>query len=150
MFSSRHTVNQNKGFSQLTEEEQIVAHLLKSEFEVHGIHLPDEQRKRVVNLQSQITQLAYEFATSTRATRGNNNKTQGIELTLEDLYGVPNDILRKLPRYSLPLFERARGISFCHKQEVKQWEHSKWRPEDGWRHKSSNMQRTPLFDSAFA
>jgi intermediate peptidase len=49
-------------FSQLTEEEQRFAVLLRAEFERDGIHLPDRERDHVRHLQSQLTELETAFS----------------------------------------------------------------------------------------
>jgi intermediate peptidase len=49
-------------FSQLTEEEQRFAVLLRAEFERDGIHLPDKERDHVRQLQGQLTELETAFS----------------------------------------------------------------------------------------
>ena len=49
-------------FEQLTEEEQRFAILLQREFELDGIHLPDEQRQHAQQLHSHVIQLETMFA----------------------------------------------------------------------------------------
>ncbi len=50
----------DSSFDKLTEEQRIVAHLLKQEFESNGIHLTEEHRHKVVALQ-QVTTSALFF-----------------------------------------------------------------------------------------
>jgi intermediate peptidase len=49
-------------FSNLTEEEQRFATLLKAEFERDGIHLPDHERQQVRELQNHVTRLETLFS----------------------------------------------------------------------------------------
>lgn len=51
------TVTESPVFDELPEEEQRFATLLQAEFERDGIHLPDEERRQVQELQQHVTRL---------------------------------------------------------------------------------------------
>lgn len=51
-------------YNDLTEEQQRFCTLLKQEFEIDGIHLPDEERQKVKELHHHVTTLETLFATN--------------------------------------------------------------------------------------
>eukprot|EP00980_Cylindrotheca_fusiformis_P016294 scaffold4841_cov132-Cylindrotheca_fusiformis.AAC.7 len=58
-------------YDDLTEEEQRFCTLLKQEFEIDGIHLPDEQRVKVKELHHHVTTLETLFASNITNSRKN-------------------------------------------------------------------------------
>lgn len=62
-------------YKDLTEEEQRFCILLKQEFEIDGIHLPEEQRQNIKQLHNHVTNLETMFASNIT----NSNKTFWVD-----------------------------------------------------------------------
>eukprot|EP00013_Stygamoeba_regulata_P002550 CAMPEP_0177634630 /NCGR_PEP_ID=MMETSP0447-20121125/3469_1 /TAXON_ID=0 /ORGANISM="Stygamoeba regulata, Strain BSH-02190019" /LENGTH=738 /DNA_ID=CAMNT_0019136361 /DNA_START=709 /DNA_END=2925 /DNA_ORIENTATION=+ len=69
----------------LTAEENTVASLHQAEFEASGIHLPDEQRNEIVQLQERISNLTLSFGQV-----ANNSPPMAVE--------VPRSAMSRLPK----------------------------------------------------
>mmetsp|Transcript_46109 Transcript_46109/g.111704 ORF Transcript_46109/g.111704 Transcript_46109/m.111704 type:complete len:705 (+) Transcript_46109:36-2150(+) len=75
-------------YDELTPEEQRFCLLLKQEFEVDGIHLPQEGREKVKEVHNRITNLETLFATNIT----HSNKRFWVDLqTVEQI--IPKDVL---------------------------------------------------------
>lgn len=75
-------------FDELTEEEQRFCTLLKQEFEIDGIHLPDDQRQNVKELHHHVTNLETLFMTNIT----NSHKTFLVDSQLVEVV-IPRPIL---------------------------------------------------------
>ncbi|KAL3944916.1 MAG: hypothetical protein SGBAC_001007 [Bacillariaceae sp.] len=75
-------------YDELTPEEQRFCLLLKQEFEIDGIHLPEEGREKVKEVHNRITNLETLFASNIT----HSNKTFWVDLqTVEQI--IPKDVL---------------------------------------------------------
>jgi len=75
-------------YDQLTSEEQRFCLLLKQEFEIDGIHLPEEERKNVKEVHNRIANLESLFATNIT----HSDKRFKVDLkTVEQI--IPRDVL---------------------------------------------------------
>ncbi|TMW62237.1 hypothetical protein Poli38472_009730 [Pythium oligandrum] len=93
LFNALRTVTENKGLMQsFTEEQRRMAVLLRKEFERDGIHLSHIDRRRVIQLQNEITQLSMEF--------------QRVIHTARDFVEVPAKLIRPLPHSVTSVCER--------------------------------------------
>lgn len=72
----------------------VVAKQLAKEFEVLGIHLPKETREEVIHIQQKISNLSNQFSFNIH----NNDISNHIEVPIRRLEGLPETILREIPK----------------------------------------------------
>lgn len=95
LYNALASVTKNAPLMQsLTEEQRRVAVLLRKEFERDGIHLPQQRRQQVIDLQNGITQLSMQF--------------QRTMFTAREFVDVPETLLRPLPHGVRSLCEPKR------------------------------------------
>lgn len=86
----------DSAFERLTPEQQIAARAFKLEFELSGIHLPDDKRMKVVAINEDITALAYEF--SVAASSGEDLSGTSLRLDESSIASLPPKLAKSVRR----------------------------------------------------